>query len=927
MSSSGEQGAKKIEFAEKPKLSEADEAIRLNLMIQIGITVGVFVLFTFLRPKVPWLYTPNTKGCSSHPAKGYTGRFNWIVPVLKTDDSVLLSVIGMDAFLFLQTLKLLFNIFSVLSVIVAPVLCLYYFFFARVKGSSEQIILRMSLISEKDEIKMVNGLVPCVACYLITFFIMYMVYMFYRKYIILRQAYFRDASISFPTPTIKKMAKKLGSSEKALEVITLPSKSVLLRGLPSFLKSRDDLIKFVEVLDLGKPVDAHVVDSTAKFDELSEKKKGAIRELERELQMFLIEMNRYSMRTDYFKNNFEGFDPDLDLISNAIIWTVSNKRGIGGMGVEQPGEGGEGGEKGKGEGKEGEEGKGEGEGEETEEKKKEREEAMEIVRKVLRTEFTLCKPKVEGVDSIALYIGRIEKISEQLRKDREEVKGEVNADEIKRENALFDVYDVDKSTEFLSLGRILKLKENYKDFSLGIPANTKTGFVTFEDKKTANMLKQTFIGSGAFSCKAVTAPPADEIIWSNLTETEPRRVARQLVGSFITVLFNIFFMAFVLLIVGVINVKSFETMVSLINKDLLTITQRPNFRKTFNGVVVPLVYNILLALAPIALEAICLFEGAFSYSELQKKFSVKYTVFLFINGFLALIFGSSFLTLAQTTNSTELFSNIMELLSTSSIFFLNAIIQKALSGCLFILLSPSRLVAKFAGDVLGGVKTRREEINSKETEKMNFGSLYPPTFLVFPMALMYSIICPIFLVFGAMYFFGSYIVFKSQFLYSLKSQMESGGVYWPPSCNSMFWSLIAFQVATALQLVAIHAHLSAFLIVPLVIVTLAVGNGINTQFKRKSEYLPINKQEEKEGDRFIKEFLKRRQKDILEWKEETLLTYDSLEIKSTDETTDKTYPYRDISTHPDVSVAILPEWFAITMMYLKENDRKKMLPL
>lgn len=904
----------RMEVVGKPGLGEADEAIRLNLFIQAAASVGIYALFVVIRPKISWLYSPNTKRSRTHPARGFTGRFDWIVPVFSIQDPVLLGLVGMDAFLFLQTLRLLSNIFFALSLVIAPLLAGYYFIFSKGSSMKGQIILKLSILSTETDKKEVSSILPCVACYVVTAFIMYMVYMFYRKYVILRQAYLRDASFSTPTPEIKRLARKLGSVESALEHITLPAKTVLLKGLPSFLNTRDDLMKFMDLLKLGRPVDGHIVVNTTHLDSLIEERKTVIRALEKEVQLFLIRLNEYSLSSNYFQSNFTNYDPELDLISNALVWAADHHPELAVVPEEE---------------------------EETdpavEEKKKQGSNLVqELTEKSFSSRFELCKPKIYDVDAVAFYLDKIIKLTGEIDKERSERVKEIGEKEeiptetqIKSEGILHDQYDVANSTKFLSLTQLVRVGESYREFIKAFPLGTKTGFVTFEDKNTANLLKQSLIGTGTFSCSAIAAPPVEELIWTNLNETEATRFVRQFIGRIITVIFNIFFMTFVFLIVGALNVKSFEALISFINEDLLEITQTPRFRKTFSGVVAPLVYNLFLALAPIALEAICLFEGAISHTDLQKKFASKYSAFLFINGFLALIFGSSFLTIIQTKEQSKILSNIAELLSTSSIFFLNAIIQKSLVGTMLRLIEPLRIIAQLASDVLGGVKTKREEIRSKEPVRKNFGHLYPPAFLVFPVVLIYSIICPIFLFLGALYFLGTYVVFKTQFLYSLASQSESGGVHWPTACDSIFWSLLAFQVATALQFFTMKSYGCLIAILPLCVMTIGAGRSFKSLFRKRCEYLPMNRQEDEEADKFIQEALRVRKRDLAQWKEANLIEFDSVHLdqKLPQERSKREYLYKDSSFLPDTSTVILPEWFVITMAYLKENDKGHKLPL
>lgn len=62
-------------------------------------------------------------------------------------------------------------------------------------------------------------------------------------------------------------------------------------------------------------------------------------------------------------------------------------------------------------------------------------------------------------------------------------------------------------------------------------------------------------------------------------------------------------------------------------------------------------------------------------------------------------------------------------------------------------------------------KTPRDHAENRAPWSFNYGTGYPVPLLVFIIVLEYSCISPIIMVFGAIYFCFTYVVYKYQFLY------------------------------------------------------------------------------------------------------------------------------------------------------------------
>jgi len=903
----------RMNIADKPSLKDAGKEIRLNLFVQLCATCGILLLYVFLRTKLPWIYCANTKRSKSHPAERYSGKLDWIVPVFTISDSDFFNLVGFDAFLFIETLKLLFLIFLFLSLTVFPCLGAYYYYFGR-DGEELDLLMRVSLLPMPKSHRTANAIAPSVCIWVVSFAVIYFLYMFYRKYVILRQIHLKDRTFSKSIPSIKRIAGEFDSVSEALREIYLPSKTVLIRNLPTFVLGREDLVKYLEELGVSvKPTECHVVINTKALKFLVEQRQETIRLLEMDLQLVLLEINKLSLDSDLFQNTVEGYDPSIDLISNAIAWQKTSgtnfKKSTEDFRVFGTGS------------------------QNKKQRKKKQKEVTRVIKKLFFCEFLeKLSPKITTINKrVKNYISTIETLNKKIGKERElaaksAATGAESIPRLVKQNKPYDSYDIDRNEPiFFSFRNVLRPRASYTSFIRSMPVGTKNGFLTFSTAEEANVLKISFIGTSIFSCKAIEAPPPSEIIWPALIESEATRILKKFIGSVCTFFFVSLFIIFVFLVSTLININTFDSIVSWVNPQLEAITKQPTFRAAFQAILMPLVYSVLLSLAPTAIESICLFEGSISHSELQRRFGEKYSFFLFVNGFLVLIFGATIVSfITREKEDASIFSVISVPVVSSSIFFLNTLIQKTFTTMALFLVEPGRILAYLLSNLLEGIRTRRDEIESIEPAKINFGYLYPQIFLMFPMVLIYTVVCPWFILFGALHFFGAFIVFKTLFMYSHISNIESGGEHWPSLCSNFFYSLITFQIITVFLFLSLRQYVVFGLVIPLIIITVGIGRNFKDVMSKKCNFLPNSHKEIEENTKFVKRLSNTRTEEIKKWQECEFVEKDLLVLsKKAKKPAGGSYIYKDHSLLPASTSAVLPQWFYTTFLYLKKNGSRE----
>ncbi len=116
---------------------------------------------------------------------------------------------------------------------------------------------------------------------------------------------------------------------------------------------------------------------------------------------------------------------------------------------------------------------------------------------------------------------------------------------------------------------------------------------------------------------------------------------------------------------------------------------------------------------------------------------------------------------------------------------------------------------------------------------------------MFFLAITYSVIHPIILIFGLLYYVISYIVYKYQVLYVFSSDSDTAGSYWPVVFNRIYIALLFSQAIMVLLLQVFTAPYQSYLIVLLFVITLTVWMLQKRTLKKRFK-IPQDEQQQEE---------------------------------------------------------------------------------
>lgn len=918
---SGKQDGKGSPDASGDSLALADQELFTNVGFQLLIAALLMVLFVKLRSRAPWVYYPNIETNRSHPAyESGRGTLSWLKALYTMDDVTLLNYVGLDGFMFLQTLMLLLKICLLLSVCMAPWLCLVYFFSGSGSGSRSRFFVSLS-IQNTAGTGQTNPLISAtllLLLYVVTCGILYLIFVYYKRYISLRQVYLQSPAAMTSIMKLKQLSLAM-DEQKVPGAIDIKTRTVVMSRLPPQISTDGQCLAYMRALDIGEVESATLIKDTHRLQGLLETKEAIVQDIEKEVNNSFHEAQaHFSQNREMARVSFGGGDGDeeADLLASAMAaggerrFSVGEKLEIANWYFERIGE------------------------------------FMKSRQKQTHLQLHLAKLR-SAEEQIAAERGRVaaesaereETVNEAYVGGRDGQPGHgsgsvaVNVDE-----RLFQQPDLRRDVSFLTLQQLWNYRSNRRLFSLDIPAQTKKAFVTFRDRKTASIVIHSKIGSNIFSCSGTEAPSPHDILWKNITTDDVFNYAVKILSYVIFCFVCVLFSFTVTELIRMLDIKESKSDLAFIrfmrrNETLLSV---------YSGLIPPLVNNLLLFLVTFLLSALFTMQGIFSYSSFQVQLMSFSSGFFVFNGFLIVFVVQVAISTfrdgqaAGSPMTAEKFlSEISMHIVQQSLFFFNTIVQKCLSGTAIIFIKPGPFLFNFLVSPFIR-KSRRQEREIAFSPPIDFGSAIPNTLIVFPMVLSYVLIAPIILVPGLLFYLFNYIAYKNDLVFSTRNEYESGGAFWRVSLRVILFSVVVFQITTmAILLTSQRSYVFPVLCAPALLLDYLYLSGLGQMFEKSGAYYPIGLAEEKFLDDFCAHALSDRQGMLAGWTEPAVRPDE--DVLSITEMSDGGAQkgaqageqqagalYQDPALLPNNSEIILPRHFFTVASYIRERDRENL---
>jgi len=361
-----------------------------------------------------------------------------------------------------------------------------------------------------------------------------------------------------------------------------------------------------------------------------------------------------------------------------------------------------------------------------------------------------------------------------------------------------------------------------------------TAFVTFKNAWSAQIASQvvTYPTPGYMLPKPAVEPR--DVIWVNEEAGVWDRRLRQCIMTVLMGLVLTLTLSLDVMLARLVNMSEIKVYFPQLG-DLLD----ENIRvRAFVQKSLPTLLLILInALVPVAMRASTYFQRIPSRSRIEHSVLAKYYLYLLFSVVFVFLFTNARDMLKELSQSPmHMIDKLAQSLPVARQFSLSYVVFQGLAiQPLQLLLLPSIFLSWFHRFISS--PTPRERMHRRPTPTMDIGTLYPQALLVFTLCVLYSIVSPLILVFGAVYFGIAYTVLKYQLLNVLDKPYDSHGDAWPLAVNRCLWALVLFEVFQ-LSLFSVRKQvINSLLIVPLIGYTVWFATTLMSTFMPLTRYI------------------------------------------------------------------------------------------
>lgn len=792
-------------------IHRADQAIAKNTSLQFILVFIGLIVFFIVRKKMSYIYSTNPRKKRKHPAYNKNGFFTWIWPVLTTSDIDLININGLDCYVILSLFRMFCWIFLLLVIFIGAPLC---FIYTLPNFNTSEIFFSLSM---KNNNSWYVKYVTAISVFLVSFIVICVLLNYAKAFISLRQAFIRNPATMHPIDMM---------TEKSMEQINAPSKTVLLTRIPQYIEYNDDLEDYVSALGLGETKQCFMVQDTRKYNNLLSKRKQIIEEIEKEIYTLYHELKKETT------SEISELQPETQT-------SVQEEGSVSSLEMEEL----------------------------------KNEKKMPHVNKIRLLNALLHDKKYDGLQrkidkfnqnfqdlKIALEVlnkrstgdkNIIQIIQDEYRLESSEEADALNSDELPR------ISDSPSTSHYF---KSLKRAVYSSPFELSLPKKINAGIVTFKHQRSASVLCQTLISSKLFSAYAQPAPAPTDISYDNINIVPSIIYMRRVIAFLLFIIFTLVFFYLVGSLAVFLEIGFLEKKIPLLAKFL---NENPSYRATLNGILTPMTYNILMLTSPIFIRIAVSMENNISKTDDQLSLIQKLSYFLLFNGFLAFIIGTSVYQVSGLKELSSIIEGLEDGLLNSSVFFTNALIQRTLLGQVILLFSLGSVFTKIFSFIFNR-DTLRHRRHVYSSEILDLGILYPNFMLIFAICLTYSILTPIILLLGLLFFFLSLVVYKIKFIYNIANKTECGGIHYNLATNYILSILLFFQFINFANLFK-ESTLLGFCTLVLFVLTWLLKDSLMHSFDRATTYYPLSLQEEHYIDAFTRSLLHSRIKFLKSW--------------------------------------------------------------
>ncbi|CAE6451685.1 unnamed protein product [Rhizoctonia solani] len=368
---------------------------------------------------------------------------------------------------------------------------------------------------------------------------------------------------------------------------------------------------------------------------------------------------------------------------------------------------------------------------------------------------------------------------------------------------------------------------------------TDVAFVTFEEMASAQIAAQVEHNLPSTHIRTAPAPEPRDIYWPNVTLSPRATLFREvIVMGFMGLLLSFWSVP----VAGLASLLSYKEIKKVMPWLAKLIDMDPRIQALVQNSLPSFSVTALNSLLPFLLEGLSYLQGNKARSWTEYALLKKYFLFLLINVVFIFLLASTYWALVRDLANAPI--KVPEKLAQAlqrgqaRHFFLSYVMLQALGIMPLQLLNIGIIVPRVIYQLF--TKTPRDYAELNAPPMINYGVVYPLAILVFVITIIYSIIQPLILIFGAMYFGMAYLVYKYKLMFVFYKPAESRGEAWPITFRRLMWGLTLFQIFMTGIFTLKQSFVLASLMAPLIFGTLWWAWWINKEYVPLSTYVSLS---------------------------------------------------------------------------------------
>ncbi|OCF40913.1 membrane protein [Kwoniella heveanensis CBS 569] len=369
---------------------------------------------------------------------------------------------------------------------------------------------------------------------------------------------------------------------------------------------------------------------------------------------------------------------------------------------------------------------------------------------------------------------------------------------------------------------------------------THAAFVTFEDVKDAQTACQVVHYPHHSEATTELAPEPRDVVWSKVSMSNREAQVRDFIVMGVT---GVLFLFWFVPVSSLATLLSYEEIKKIMPWLARVIDASPRLAAIVQNSLPSLALIAFNGLLPFLLEWLSYMQGFKSKSATEYSLLKKYHLFLLISVLGIFLLTSTYIALVQdlVDSPTKIPQKLAQALQGANVrnFMVSYVMLQALGLMPLQLLNMGPLLTLGSARAFF-TKTPRDFAEANAPPMLNYGWVYPQALLVFTITLVFSVMSPLILFFGATYFGVSYLVYKYKLLFIYFKPYESNGEAWRITFARTLWALVIFQLFMTGLFSLRQFFWASGAMVPLILYTLWWSWVMYRDFGPLSQYLALS---------------------------------------------------------------------------------------